>query len=153
MRFGARRSPTHRHQGVDLAAPEGTGVHAVEAGRVLVAQRDPGPRWRGYGRIVVLEHQGGERTLYAHLSDVRVNVGDELAEGAVLGTVGRTLFDPARPGVLARAPHLHFEVLSRFPPRRERDRIDPEAWFRGRGLEIPFRTRLLSTRSRTARAA
>jgi murein DD-endopeptidase MepM/ murein hydrolase activator NlpD len=157
LRFGAQRTPTHRHQGVDLAAPTGTPVRAIAAGRVVVALRTPASssaRWRGrgYGRHVVLDHGNGTWSLYAHLDQVDVNDGDELDEGAQLGRVGRTLFDPARPAALTRAPHLHFEVLERFPPRREADRVDPEAYFRARGTEIPFRTRLLS-RSRTARAA
>jgi murein DD-endopeptidase MepM/ murein hydrolase activator NlpD len=66
---------------------------------------------RGYGQTVVVEHDGGVRTRYAHLSAVTVQPGQQLAEGEVLGRVGRS--------GRATGPHLHFEVL------KDGARIDP----------------------------
>jgi murein DD-endopeptidase MepM/ murein hydrolase activator NlpD len=89
------------HAGLDLEAPLGTDVGAAAAGRVTYAGWIAG----GWGNLVVLAHEDGVRTLYAHLSNISVRVGDRLTGGAVLGTVGET--------GNANGPHLHFEVRVR----------------------------------------
>jgi murein DD-endopeptidase MepM/ murein hydrolase activator NlpD len=155
LRFGFVRRPAsateteHRHQGVDLAAPTGTPVRAAAAGRVVLAVNEPrflalpnGRRrqvWRGYGRVVVVEHAPSELTLYAHLNSLDVHEGQMVEEGQQIGTVGRTAWRPPDLDRLTRAPHLHFETLTRFPPRPERDRLDPEPWLEARGETLPFR--------------
>lgn len=89
------------HAGLDLPAPLGTNVAAAAAGRVTYAGRLAG----GWGTLVVVAHRDGVRTMYAHLSTVAVHVGERVATGTVLGTVGATGD--------ATGPHLHFEVRVR----------------------------------------
>ncbi|HEY8414526.1 MAG TPA: M23 family metallopeptidase [Thermaerobacter sp.] len=85
------------HHGVDLAAPPGTPVRAVLEGTV----RRAGPRGP-YGLAVEIEHSSGWRTLYAHLSEIRVSPGQRVDKGAAIGAVGAT--------GNATGPHLHLEV-------------------------------------------
>ncbi len=86
-----------RHQGADLAAPEGTPIRATNTGTVRVA---------GFfsikGGLVVLDHGGGVFSLYFHQSKIRVEVGDEVRRGQVVGEVGTT--------GLSTGPHLHWEM-------------------------------------------
>jgi murein DD-endopeptidase MepM/ murein hydrolase activator NlpD len=86
------------HKGIDLRAAEGSDVAAAGAGRVTFAGVSG-----GYGTTVVVEHANGLSTRYAHLSGIRVKVGDEITAGQVIGLAGST--------GRATAPHLHFEVL------------------------------------------
>ncbi len=99
--FGMRKHPiTGRwkmHDGVDIAAPAGTPIHAVGAGRVVYSG------WqKGYGNIVVIEHAGGVVTKYAHNEVNLVDVGDEVNAGDVVARVGST--------GMSTGPHVHFEV-------------------------------------------
>lgn len=98
-RFGPRGN--RFHAGIDLPAPAGTPVVAAAPGRVTYAGRLAG----GWGRLVVLAHTHGVRTLYAHLSNVAVHVGERVPAGSFLGKVGATGD--------ATGPHLHFEVRLR----------------------------------------
>jgi murein DD-endopeptidase MepM/ murein hydrolase activator NlpD len=86
------------HRGLDIALPSGSDVPAARAGRVTVAGE-----LAGYGLTVVVEHRDGVSTRYAHLSELTVAVGQDVAAGEVV----------ARSGASGRAtgPHLHFEVL------------------------------------------
>jgi murein DD-endopeptidase MepM/ murein hydrolase activator NlpD len=105
------------HRGVDLAVDTGTPVHAMDEGEVEFAGV-----MRGYGTTIILRHGRSTRTLYAHLSEVRVRVGERVDHGAVVGLSGAT-------GDVS-GPHLHFEIrrnghaedpvnlLGGFPPRR-----------------------------------
>jgi murein DD-endopeptidase MepM/ murein hydrolase activator NlpD len=99
--FGLRTDPidgTEKfHTGVDLAAPEGTPVVAVQGGVVTRA----GPRG-GYGNAVEIDHGGGLTTLYGHASALAVHAGDVVREGETIAAVGHT--------GRATGPHLHFEV-------------------------------------------
>lgn len=102
------RTETFR-KGVDFAAPAGDPVRAVAAGEVRFAG------WfRGYGRIVILDHGDGYFTVSGHLDRLDVAVGDALDEGDVLGTVGET-------GSLS-GPRLYFEI------RRGAEPLDPARW-------------------------
>jgi murein DD-endopeptidase MepM/ murein hydrolase activator NlpD len=94
--FGPRGS--RFHAGVDLLAPAGTPVTAAAAGRVTWAGRRAG----GWGKLVTVASADGVRTMYAHLSTIRVRVGDWIAGGTMIGRVGSTGD--------ATGPHLHFEV-------------------------------------------
>jgi murein DD-endopeptidase MepM/ murein hydrolase activator NlpD len=89
------------HTGIDFPAPTGTPVAAAAAGRVTYAGWLVG----GWGYVVTLAHDGGVRTMYAHLSRVDVQVGDRVATGAAVGLVGASGH--------ADGPHLHFEVRLR----------------------------------------
>ncbi|MFN3976736.1 MAG: M23 family metallopeptidase [Aquificaceae bacterium] len=86
------------HTGIDISAPYGTPVVASADGRVIYAG------WiRGYGKTVIIYHGYGFATLYAHLSDIKVNYSDRVVKGQIIGNVGTT--------GRAFGPHLHYEVL------------------------------------------
>jgi murein DD-endopeptidase MepM/ murein hydrolase activator NlpD len=85
------------HEGVDVAAPHGTTVRAMKAGRVEHAGA-----WGGYGLSVLIAHGSNVRTLYAHLSRIDVSEGERVGGGQQIGAVGQT--------GSATGPHLHFEV-------------------------------------------
>jgi murein DD-endopeptidase MepM/ murein hydrolase activator NlpD len=85
------------HSGQDLGAPTGTPIVAVAKGRVVVAN------WHGgYGKTVIIEHDGRLQTLYGHMSEIFVQEGQEIAQGTVIGQVGST--------GNSTGPHLHFET-------------------------------------------
>ncbi len=85
------------HQGVDLAIDAGTEIYAAASGKVVVAGT-----FYTYGNCVVIDHGNGVRTLYGHCSALNVSVGDEVAQGDVIGYVGMTGY--------ATGNHLHFEL-------------------------------------------
>ncbi len=95
--FGARRGGSW-HTGLDLRAPKGTPVWATADGRVVVAEREG-----AYGRTVVVDHGSGYTTRYAHLRRIKVERGERVKRGEVLGTVGES--------GNAGGVHLHYEVL------------------------------------------
>ena len=108
--FGWRKDPLGHgrrfHSGVDLRAAYGTDVPSAAAGNVTFAG-DQG----GYGTMVVVRHEDGFETRYAHLSSAAVQVGDRVDAGQALGRVGST--------GRSTGPHLHFEV------RRNGQQLDP----------------------------
>jgi murein DD-endopeptidase MepM/ murein hydrolase activator NlpD len=87
------------HSGVDLIAKVGTPVLAVDAGTVAFASTQG-----SYGNLIVINHEGGRQTRYAHLKDMSVAAGNAVKAGAKIGTVGIT----GRPDL--EQAHLHFEV-------------------------------------------
>ncbi|MEG0705049.1 MAG: peptidoglycan DD-metalloendopeptidase family protein [Carnobacterium sp.] len=89
------------HKGLDFASAIGTEIHPVMAGEVVVAQED-GPMYEGYGNVVVIRHDNGTWTLYAHQSELLVKVGDRVETKTVIGKVGQT--------GQSDGPHLHLEV-------------------------------------------
>jgi murein DD-endopeptidase MepM/ murein hydrolase activator NlpD len=89
------------HGGVDFPLPSGAQVAAAGSGLVTYAGRRIG----GWGNLVAIAHGRGVRTLYAHLSQVHVRVGERVGAGAVVGLAGAT--------GRATGPHLHFEVRVR----------------------------------------
>lgn len=99
-KYGKRIHPIRKfsrlHQGVDLAAPENAHVRAVAAGRVVFADR-----YAGFGKLVTIEHVDGYTSLYAHLSEIKVHIGETVSAGAIIGRVGSS--------GEATGPHLHFE--------------------------------------------
>lgn len=108
--FGYRVSPIlgveMYHQGLDVAATWRAQVVAAADGVVVEHWPPPDGYFRGhdvYGGLVVVEHSDGWRSLYAHLSETRVNTGDWVRAGTVLGRVGAT--------GLSRGAHLHFELI------------------------------------------
>lgn len=85
------------HKGVDIAIPEGTPVKPVAAGIVSYS----GTRG-GYGNIVIVEHEGGMTTLYAHNSSNLSSCGDRVNENTTIALTGST--------GRSTGPHLHFEA-------------------------------------------
>lgn len=94
-RFGERWGK--QHEGIDIAAPEGTPIVAAAAGRVVYSGE-----MRGYGNVVLVEHAGGWVTVYAHNDENLVDEGDEVSAGDEIARVGQT--------GRATGPHLHFEL-------------------------------------------
>jgi murein DD-endopeptidase MepM/ murein hydrolase activator NlpD len=101
-RFGIRDG--RRHDGIDLAAPEGTRVGAAAGGEVIYVGDQA-----GYGRIVIVRHPGGLVTLYAHMRKSLVDEGEKVERGDPIGEVGQT--------GRTSGPHLHFEVREGTRPR------------------------------------
>lgn len=108
-RFGTR---TFRN-GVDIEAVEGRDVAAVYAGHVVYTG------WfKGYGNLIILDHDNEYYTLYAHVAEILVKEGDDVKQGQRIGTVGDT-------GSL-EGPRLYFEVRYQGKPQ------NPEQWLRQR---------------------
>lgn len=95
-----RTQGIHGSNGVDLGAPVGTPILASAAGDVIISKEGG---WNGgYGSYVVIKHDNGTQTLYAHQSSVIVGVGQTVVQGQVIGYVGST--------GQSSGPHLHFEI-------------------------------------------
>ncbi|MGM0500728.1 MAG: peptidoglycan DD-metalloendopeptidase family protein [Bacillota bacterium] len=98
------------HEGLDFAAPMGSPIKAVSSGRVVYSG------WaNGYGYVVIIEHQKGLRTLYAHNSKLLVRVGESVGRGEVISRSGNT--------GNSTGPHLHFEVQVNGRPENPLDYI------------------------------
>ena len=113
-RFGRYVNPnntTTRWNGIGITAPVGTSVKSVSAGTVAYA----GPMGT-YGNTVILEHGGGDYSVYGSLDKIAVRKGVRVIKGQALGTVG--VSDPAL------GAHLHFEI------RRGGPAVDPAEWLR-----------------------
>ncbi len=115
--FGRQEHPRFRtvtfNRGIEITAPEGRDIAAVADGTALYAD------WfKGYGRLIILDHGGGYFTLYAHASELLVRAGDAVAKGQVIGRVGDT-------GSL-EGPQLYFELRHKGKPQ------DPLAWLQPR---------------------
>lgn len=119
-RFGPDQKPGGimlRHQGIGIGAPAGTPVRTVESGVVEYAAAFP-----GYGPTVIVSHGGGYRTLYLYLREISVQVGQEIAAGHVIGTVGGEQ--------TAEGAHIEFQV--RVPNGSASEPVDPLNWLRSR---------------------
>lgn len=96
-RFGARWGRSHK--GVDIGAPQGTTIYAAASGTVTVSQYGYNG---GYGNYVMITHGNGVQTLYGHCTSLLVSVGQYVAQGEPIATVGSTGNSTGN--------HLHFEV-------------------------------------------
>ncbi|MEX0918951.1 MAG: LysM peptidoglycan-binding domain-containing M23 family metallopeptidase [Candidatus Paceibacterota bacterium] len=95
-----RTQGIHGYNGVDLAAAHGSDIYAAAAGTVIISRAGS---WNGgYGNYVVVRHDNGTQTLYAHLSANLVSQGQTVVAGQVIGRMGSTGF--------STGSHLHFEV-------------------------------------------
>ncbi len=106
--FGPRKKPSGEwgfHYGIDMAAQRGTPVKAAAAGIVERAGYVS-----GYGNMVMIVHDKLYKTRYAHLDMINVKVGQKIAQGQKIGSVGDTGFTRKRG---KDASHLHFELYER----------------------------------------
>lgn len=87
------------HKGVDIANRAAPAILAADSGKVIVAGWPDG---YGYGNRVIIDHGNGYRTLYAHLSQIYVVVGQSVSRGSAIGQMGST--------GRSTGTHLHFEV-------------------------------------------
>lgn len=133
--FGVRLDPFTsariRHSGIDIAAAPGTPVVAPADGTVVYASSAG-----GYGNVIVLDHGSGIKTRYAHLSAIKVKIGQRVSRGERIGAVGNS--------GRSTGPHLHYEVRVNGVPESPRKFIletdDPGDILRG--------TRYSSSRAR-----
>lgn len=112
------RGYTGKHKGVDISAPKGTPIYAAEAGWITYQGR----RFRGYGKLVILEHSQKWATFYAHMTSFEMKEGSWANKGDVIGYVGNT--------GRSTAPHLHFEI------RYNNTAIDPMPYFNANHLKF-----------------
>ena len=112
--FGTRTDPItgakRTHNGMDIAAPEGTDIRAVRGGVVRHAGVSP-----SYGNFIIIDHGEGLETRYAHCSKLMVESGDKVRAGDLIGAVGST--------GRSTGPHLHLEV------RQDGEALDPKEVF------------------------
>lgn len=96
--FGVSQNFSWHHWGIDLTAPEGSIVYPVSEGKVI----EQGSNLLGYGHYLIIQHQNGQQSLYAHLSKVEVKQGETVGREKVIGLVGHTGW--------ATGNHLHLEI-------------------------------------------
>lgn len=104
------------HSGIDIGAAYGAPIRAVSTGVVTEAGYSG-----GYGRLVVIRHDDGTETYYAHQSRISVSVGEKVLAGETIGLIGSSGF--------STGPHLHFEVRL-----ANGSAINPRTWLRERGI-------------------
>jgi murein DD-endopeptidase MepM/ murein hydrolase activator NlpD len=92
-----------RNDGINIAADRGTPIHAAASGTVTYADR-----LKGYGNLILIKHDNGYVTAYAHAESLNVSQGDRVDRGDVIGFAGAT-------GEVAK-PQLHFEVRQGVKP-------------------------------------
>jgi murein DD-endopeptidase MepM/ murein hydrolase activator NlpD len=127
--FGGRLDPFSGegafHSGVDIQAAVGTAVHVAADGVVLQAEFSG-----GYGKLVVIDHGNGIRTMYGHLSRFNVVPGQEVRKGSVIGFTGIT--------GASTGPHLHFEVRMGGSSVNPYPYLAKSATFRQAASDLPF---------------
>ncbi len=100
--YGIRLHPIHKvnkmHFGLDFTAVRGTAIQSTGNGIVIHVRKSIS----GYGRNVIIDHGYGYQTLYGHMDEIHVVVGDKIKKGEQIGTVGST--------GTSTAPHCHYEV-------------------------------------------
>ena len=101
--YGNRMHPIYKvlkmHTGMDFTAPKGTEIYATGTGVIVTADDSK----RGYGNHVIISHGYGYNTLYAHMKNLIVQVGQKVKRGEVIGYVGNS--------GASVGPHLHYEVI------------------------------------------
>jgi len=113
--YGARWGTVH--YGIDIANSIGTPILSAMAGTVI----DSGPA-SGFGLWVRVQHANGVITVYGHINESLVSVGQRVSAGQQIATMGNR--------GQSTGPHLHFEV------HQNGSKIDPLPWLRSRGVSI-----------------
>ena len=94
------------HYGIDIGNKRGTPVVAAASGKVIkvISGCKEGVTSCGgrYGNYITIEHSNGQRTIYAHLQNINVSVGQKVSQGSKIGTIGNT--------GRSTGPHLHFQI-------------------------------------------
>ncbi len=108
VRRGAHRGGGRPHMGLDIKAPANTPVLATADGRVKACRTE-----RRYGKMVLIEHDHGYETVYAHLNAILVKPGQQVTQGELIGKVGRT--------GNATTAHLHYEVIANGQHKNPKD--------------------------------
>lgn len=106
MRFHPIKGKWRMHYGIDIGAESSSNIIAVEDGTVSFAGNKG-----DYGKTVIIDHEEGVQSLYAHNSKLLVEAGDRVKRGDIIAHAGST-------GV-STGPHLHFEI------RIDNNRVDP----------------------------
>ncbi|MGA5193305.1 M23 family metallopeptidase [Streptomyces exfoliatus] len=116
---------SHKHSGQDFAVPVGTPVKAAGAGTVVKAGPNGGGDGPAYGNAIVVKHTNGTYSQYAHLSKIKVHVGQKVGAGHQIALSGNT--------GNSSGPHLHFEI--RTTPNYGSS-VNPAAFLRSHGVSI-----------------
>ncbi|TGB05714.1 M23 family metallopeptidase [Streptomyces sp. MZ04] len=116
---------SHKHSGQDFAVPIGTSVEAAHGGTVVKAGGNGAGDGPAYGNAIVIKHDNGTFSQYAHLSKVDVRVGQSVATGQHIAASGNT--------GNSSGPHLHFEI--RTTPNYG-SAVDPVAFLRSEGVTV-----------------
>lgn len=93
-----------KHKGIDIAGKKGSPIFTVASGRVVYQGR----KFSGYGKMILIKHDKGISTIYAHLSKIFVTAGQRVSRGQLIGAMGNT---GRSSGV-----HLHFEIMKNKLP-------------------------------------
>ncbi len=108
-KFARTHYRSHRHNGIDIAAPFGSPIFAADDGKVIAVGNQDKYCWHGaYGKFIVIQHPNNLTTFYAHLSRQVVSVGDKVKRGQIIGYIGNSGYCFGRNGGV----HLHFSVYS-----------------------------------------
>ncbi|MFE6226642.1 M23 family metallopeptidase [Streptomyces sp. NPDC057854] len=116
---------SHKHSGQDFAVPVGTPVKAAGSGTVVKAGPNGGGDGPAYGNAIVVRHANGTYSQYAHLSKIKVHLGQKVVAGQRIALSGNT--------GNSSGPHLHFEI--RTTPNYG-SAVNPAAFLRTHGVTI-----------------
>jgi len=124
--YDAQGNP-NPHRGIDFKASVGTPLLAAASGTVRDAvDMDKTPGCYSYGKWILIDHDNGLSTLYAHLSVFNVSAGDSVTTGQIIGYSGQSGY--------ATGPHLHFSAFD-----REAVKISPFSWSNGcKNAKVPY---------------
>ncbi|MEV5972873.1 M23 family metallopeptidase [Streptomyces sp. NPDC051921] len=115
----------HKHSGQDFAVPVGTPVKAAASGTVVKAGPYGGGDGPAYGNAIVIKHANGTYSQYAHLSKIKVGIGQKVSVGQQIALSGNT--------GNSSGPHLHFEI--RTTPNYG-SALNPAAFLASHGVRI-----------------
>ncbi|MYS08477.1 peptidoglycan DD-metalloendopeptidase family protein [Streptomyces sp. SID6041] len=115
----------HKHSGQDFAVPVGTPVKVAGSGTVVKAGPNGGGDGPAYGNAIVVKHANGTYSQYAHLSKIKVHIGQKVLVGQQIALSGNT--------GNSSGPHLHFEI--RTTPNYG-SAVNPAAFLRSHGVSI-----------------